>query len=44
VVPTGVEATGAVSQLLVWGPVDTSQTPDWTIISDSQTPNWEEVA
>ena len=30
--------------LLVWGLVDTSQTPNYSTISTSQTPNWSEVA
>jgi hypothetical protein len=52
---TGVEGTGQISQLTVWGPVipgqdaewaviDDSQTPGWSEIDDSQTPNWKEVA
>ena len=52
---TGVEGTGQISQLLVWGnivpgqdaewaAIDDSQTPGWSEINDSQTPNWKEVA
>ena len=55
VLPTGVEATGAVSQILVWGPIVPGQDPSWTgvtdtqdptwsSVSDTQTPGWEEVA
>jgi len=31
-VPTGVSATGGVSTPLVWGEVDTSQTPNWQLV------------
>jgi len=39
----GLYAVGAASTVLVWGPVDTSQSPDWIPVDDSQTSNWETV-
>ena len=42
--PTGISATGAVSNLLIWGEIDVSQDPDWTGITDSQSPGWTDVA
>jgi hypothetical protein len=53
--PTGIEGTGAITGVNIWGQVDDSQTPNyqqindaqtptWTSVNDAQTPNWEEVA
>jgi hypothetical protein len=44
VAPTGVNATGSIGNVNIWGRVDTSQTPNWAAISTSQTPNWENVS
>lgn len=41
---TGVSATGSVNTVLVWGVIDTSQTPNFSAISTSQTPNWQNVS
>ena len=40
VTPTGVSATASVGKVLIWGEVDTSQTPDYSNIATSQTPNY----
>ena len=40
---TGVEATGAVSQLQVWGKIVPSQTPNYTEVTETQNPSWTEV-
>jgi len=39
-----VSATGQVGSPLVWGNVDTSQTPSWGGIDTSQTPSWQNVS
>ena len=55
VVPTGVSATGFVTDVLVWGLIDDTQTKNYANINadqsssfaeinETQTPNWEEVA
>ena len=41
---TGLSATGFVTNVLVWGLVDDTQTPNYANINSTQTPNWEEVA
>ena len=40
---TGLEGTGQITQLLVWGLVDDSQTPNYSSVSTSQTPNYSSV-
>jgi hypothetical protein len=40
---TGVQATGIIGIVLVWGLVDDSQNPSWTDIIDTQGPNWVDV-
>ena len=40
---TGVEGTGAVSQLQVWGKIVPSQTPNYTEVTETQDPSWTEV-
>jgi len=32
VAPTGVSATGSIGDPLLWGDIDTSQTPDWQLV------------
>jgi hypothetical protein len=44
VFPTGVSATGAVGQVLVWGKIVPVPTGPWTPVNDSQTPNWTVIA
>ena len=44
VFPTEVNSIGVLGDILVWGLIDTSQTPNYSTISTSQTPNWSEVA
>ena len=39
----GVSATGAISNVNVWGIIDASQTPDFSTISSSQSPSWSTV-
>ena len=52
---TDVLATGVIADILVWGLIDdsqtpnystisTSQTPNYSTVNTSQTPNWDEVA
>jgi len=41
---TGLSATGFVTNVLVWGLIDDTQTPNYANINSTQTPNWEEVA
>jgi len=42
---TGVEAQGQTNVFtLVWGEIDTNQTPNWTDVTTTQTPNWTEIA
>ena len=38
-----VQATGAVSGVLVWGVINDNQTPNWQNVDDSQTQNWVTV-
>jgi len=51
----GVQATGIIGNVLVWGEiipdqnanwvdVDNSQTTGWVDVDSSQTPNWTEIA
>jgi hypothetical protein len=40
---TGVEATGVIGTVLVWGLIDDFQNPNWTDILDTQGPNWVDV-
>lgn len=39
----GVSATVSVGSPLVWGSVDTAQTPEWVALSTSQTPSWQDI-
>ena len=41
--PTGVQATGFIGNVLIWGLIPDGQTPNWVAINDSQTPNWTAV-
>ena len=41
---TGVSATASTGNELVWGEIDSSQTPAWSVISGSQTPGWIDIA
>jgi hypothetical protein len=41
----GVSATGHVNDsLLIWGTIDTNQSPDWNPISEAQSPGWTNVS
>ena len=40
---TGVEGTGQISQLLVWGEIIPGQDAEWAVIDDSQTASWSEI-
>ena len=40
---TGVQATGYIANVLVWGQINTNQDPHWAGINDSQTGNWNVV-
>ena len=42
--PNGIEATGAVGNVFIWGEIPTDQTPDWQAISDGQTPTWSNIS
>jgi hypothetical protein len=44
VLVTGVNATGAVGTVLVWGEVDDNQNPNWQNITSAQTPTWGNVS
>ena len=33
-----------LGKLLIWGLVDTSQTPNYSTISTTQSPDWSDVA
>ena len=44
VFPTGVLATGAVGEEILYRPIVPSQTPNWSGVSVSQTPNWTDIA
>ena len=44
VVLEGLAGTGEITQLLVWGLVDTDQDPEWSGVSTSQTPSWSAVS
>ena len=41
---TGVSATGFITNVLVWGLIDDTQTPNYDNINTNQTPEWEDVA
>jgi hypothetical protein len=52
--PTGVQATGLIGQVNVWGQIDDgqnanwqnvndTQTSGWTVVSDTQTAGWQDV-
>lgn len=41
---TGLSGTASLGTVLVWGLVDTAQTPNWLAISITQTPNWTRIA
>ena len=43
VTPTGVAATASVATVLVYGEIDTSQTPSYSEIATSQTPNYTTI-
>jgi hypothetical protein len=40
---TGVQATGYIASVLVWGIINDNQTPNWQTINDSQTGTWVQV-
>ena len=40
----GLEVTGSVNTVNVWGLVDDAQDPSWGAVDDSQNPNWTNVA
>ena len=40
---TGVQASGLVSSVLVWGLIDTGQTPGWAQINDGNTVTWVQI-
>ena len=41
---TGLSGTASLGTVLVWGLVDTAQTPNWLAISTTQTPNWTRIS
>jgi len=41
---TGLSGTASLGTVLVWGLVDTAQTPNWLAINTTQTPNWTRIA
>jgi hypothetical protein len=43
VTPTGVAATASVATVLIYGEIDTSQTPSYSEIATSQTPNYTTI-
>jgi hypothetical protein len=43
VTPTGQSATFSIGTTLVYGEIDTSQTPNYATISTTQTPGYEEI-
>jgi hypothetical protein len=43
VIPTGVAATASVATVLIYGEIDTSQTPSYSEIATSQTPNYTTI-
>jgi hypothetical protein len=43
VLVTGVQATGQIAGVLVWGLVDNGQNPNWNDINNTQSPNWTEI-
>jgi hypothetical protein len=44
VYPIGVQATGIVGNVLVWGQIVPDQNAGWVDVENSQTPNWTDVA
>ena len=44
VVPTGQSVTVSLSSVLVYGEIDTSQTPNFSDVTTTQTPNYSDVA
>jgi len=40
VVPVGVQASGIITSVLVWGVINDNQNPDWVPVNDAQTGNW----
>ena len=44
VFPTGVLATGAVGEEVLYREIIPSQTPNWAGVTVSQTPNWTDIA
>ena len=42
--PTGVEGTGNITSVIVWGLIIPGQTANYSTISTGQTTDWEEVA
>jgi hypothetical protein len=43
VYPSGVETQSALGAVLVYGELDTAQTPNYATIDDSQTPGYVEI-
>ena len=41
---TGVEATGAIGNVNVWGNIDTTQTSSFSEISTTQTSSFSEIS
>ena len=44
VVVAGVQTTGFVGGVNVWGEIDDNQDPNWQNISGTQTPSWGNVS
>jgi hypothetical protein len=44
VYPIGVQATGIVGNVLVWGQIVPDQNAGWVDVENSQTPNWTDIA
>jgi UDP-N-acetylmuramate-alanine ligase len=44
VFPTGVEATGSTTPVLIWDTIVPNQNPEYTSIAPSQTPGWDQIA
>jgi len=44
ITPIGVSSTFAVGPILVWGEIDTDQTPSYNEINDGQTPSYSAVS
>ena len=41
--PTGVQATGFIGNVLIWGLIPDGQIPNWVDINDSQIPTWTAI-